>query len=112
TKVDGDKITFAEVKGGGKGKGGKGKGGAIEKGDPKTLPVTSTLKVVKGKFDKETKKMEAGDPIENGLKNDMFTKSDSEKGVLATIITDSDNKNSTEIRVGGGRGGKKGKDKQ
>jgi hypothetical protein len=105
TKVDGDKITFAEVKGG------KGKGkGNFEKGDPKTLPVTSSVKVVKGKFDKETKKTEAGEAIENGLKNEMFTKID-EKGLFATIITDTDNKNITEIRVGGGRGGKKGKDK-
>jgi hypothetical protein len=109
TKVDGDKITFQEnlTKGGGKGKG----KGNVEKGPEKTLSVTSSVKVVKGKFDKETKKLEAGDAIENGLKNDMFTKIDAEKGVQATLITDSDNKNITEIRVGGGRGGKKGKDK-
>jgi hypothetical protein len=112
TKVDGDKVTFAEVKGGGRGKGGKGKGGTIEKGPEKTLPVTSTVKVVKGKFDKETKKWEAGEAIEKGLKSDTFTKIDAEKGVPATIITDADNKNITEIRVTtGGRGGKKGKDK-
>jgi hypothetical protein len=98
TKVDGDKVTFAEN---------KGKG---EKGDSKTLPVADKVKVVKGKFDKETKKLEAGDPIEDGLKNKMFSDI-GEKGLGATIITDKDNKTITEIRVGGGRGGKK-KDKQ
>src|SRR5438128_440185 len=95
TKVDGDKVTFAEVKGGG----GKGKGKG-EKGESKTLPVTTTVKVVKGKYDKDTKKLEAGDLIEEGLKNKMFSDI-SEKGVQATITTDADNKNITEIRVGG-----------
>jgi hypothetical protein len=97
TKVEGDKVTFAEN---------KGKG---EKGESKTLPVADKVKVVKGKFDKDTKKLEAGDPIEDGLKNKMFTEI-GEKGLGATIITDKDNKTITEIRVGG-RGGKK-KDKQ
>jgi hypothetical protein len=109
TKVDGDKVTFQEnlTKGGGKGKG----KGNVEKGPEKTLPVTSTVKVLKGKYDKETKKLEAGEAYEKGLKDDVFTKIDAEKGVQGVIITDSDNKNITEIRVGGGRGGKKGKDK-
>ena len=42
-------------------------------------------------------KLEAGDPIEDGLKNKMFS-SIGEKGVQATIVTE-DNK-ITEIRVG------------
>jgi hypothetical protein len=89
-KVDGDKITFAEN---------KGKG---EKGEEKTLPVTDKVKVVKGKFNQDTKKLEAGDKIEDGLKNETFTKI-GEKGVRALIITDKDNKHITEIRVGGGK---------
>ena len=89
-KVDGDKVTFAEN---------KGKG---ERGDEKTLPVSDKVKVVKGKFNQETKKLEAGDKIENGLKNEMFSKI-GEKGMRAVIITDKDNKNITEIRVGGGK---------
>src|SRR5258708_39556344 len=84
-KVDGDKVTFAEN---------KGKG---ERGEEKTLPVTDKGKVVKGKFDKETKKLEAGDVIENGLKNELFTKI-GEKGLGALSITDKDNKNIAEIR--------------
>jgi hypothetical protein len=89
-KVDGNKVTFAEN---------KGKG---ERGEEKTLPVSDKVKVVKGKFDKETKKLEAGDPIENGLKNEMFSKI-GEKGMGALIITDKNNKQITEIRVGGGK---------
>src|SRR6516162_7346303 len=87
-KVDGKKVTFAEN---------KGKG---ERGEEKTLPVADKVKVVKGKFDKETKKLEAGDEIENGLKNEIFTKI-GEKGMGALIITDKDNKQITEIRVAG-----------
>jgi hypothetical protein len=81
-KVDGDKITVM-----------KGK-----KGDAKevTLTVVENVKVVKGKFNKETKKLEAGDPIENGLKNELFAKEQ-----RATIVTNDDGK-VTEIRVGAG----------
>jgi hypothetical protein len=85
TKVDGGKVTFAPFK-------------DKEKQEAKTLPVAEKVKVVKGKFDKETKKMEAGDPIEDGLKNKMFTEI-GEKGLFSTIITDKDNKEITEIRV-------------
>src|SRR5438105_14438553 len=92
TKVDGNNVTFAEAK----------KGGA--KGDAKTLPVADNVKVLKGVYDKDTKTVKAGDPIEGGLKSDTFTKIDAEKGVRATIVTDADNKKITEIRVGGRRG--------
>ena len=88
TKVEGDKITFAEN---------KGKG---EKGPEKTLPVASKVKVVKGKFNKDTKQIEAGDEIEKGLKDEMFSKDKiGEKGLQALIVTDADNKKITEIRV-------------
>ncbi len=86
-KVDGDNVTFAESKG-------------KEKGPEKTLPVAENVKVVKGKFNKDTKKLEAGDAIDDGLKNKMFSKI-GEKGIRATIITDDDNKKITEIRVAG-----------
>jgi hypothetical protein len=97
TKVDGDKVTFAES---------KGKG---EKGPEKTLPATGA-KVIKGKFNPDTKKLEPGEPLAGGLKDEMFSKI-GEKGLRATITTDADNKKITQIVVGGGRGGKKGKDK-
>src|SRR5436190_11868848 len=44
-----------------------------------------------GKFDKEAKKFEVGDPIENGLKNDMFKNVSSDKPLYASISTDKDN---------------------
>jgi len=99
TKVEGDKVTFAEMKGFGKN---------AEKGETKTLPVAKDVKVVKGKFNMDTKMLDAGEPLDGGLKNKMFTEI-GEKGVFASIITDKDNKTIVEIRAG--RGGKKGKDK-
>jgi hypothetical protein len=85
TKVEGGKISFTEMKG-------------KEKGDSKTLPVDTKVKVVKGKFNKETKKVEAGDDIEDGLKNKMFSDI-GEKGIRAQIVTDADNKKITEVRI-------------
>src|SRR4051812_12831501 len=77
-KVDGDKVTFAKMKKG-------------EKSDEKTLPVAADVKVVKGKFDKDTKKFEETGTVEGGLKHKMFSDI-GEKGVAATIVTDADNK--------------------
>ena len=91
TKVEGNKVTFAER---------KGKG---EKGEEQTLPVAKDVKIVKGKFNKETKKVEAGDPLEGGLQNKMFSEIP-EKGIGALIVTEG--KKITEIRIGG-RGKKK-----
>jgi len=90
-KVEGNKVPFAEN---------KGKG---EKGPEKTMTVSDKLKVVKGKYNKDTKTVEAGDAIADGLKADVFTKI-GDKGVQATIVTEGEK--ITEIRVGG-RGGKK-----
>lgn len=86
TKVDGGKITFAES---------KGKG---EKGAEKTLPVSKDCKVLTAKFNKDTKKLEAGDAVEGGLGSETFTKI-GEKGLFATVITNADNTSITEIRV-------------
>ena len=81
----------------------KGKG---EKGPEQTLPVADKVKVVKLKINRETKKVEAGELIDRGLKNSMFSNI-SEKGLRGVIITDESNKKITEIRIGGG-GKKKG----
>lgn len=88
TKVDGKKVTFAEA---------KRKG---EKGPERTLTVADSVKVLKGKFNQETKKLEAGEALANGLQNEALSKID-EKGVRATVITEGDK--IVEIRVGGGR---------
>jgi hypothetical protein len=92
-KVDGNKVTFTKAKFNPDTK-------KLEKGDEMTLPVTADAKITKGKFNPETKKLDAGEPIENGLKNDMFTKI-GEKGQFASITTDADNKHITAIRTGG-----------
>jgi hypothetical protein len=87
TKVDGGKITFK-------------KGKANDLGEEMTLPVTADAAVTKGKFNTDTKKVEAGDPVKSGLQNEQFTKI-GEKGLRATITTDADNKHITAITVGG-----------
>jgi hypothetical protein len=94
-KIDGDKVTIIK---------GKKKGTA---GEELTLTLAKDAKINKGKFDADTKKLVAGDAIEGGTKglSEMVEKA-GEKGVAAMIITDADNKNITEIRVG-----KKGKKK-
>jgi hypothetical protein len=97
-KVDGNKVTLAKTK-----KGKKGKGGT---GEDMVLTVVDNVKVVKGKRNPETKKVEAGDAITDGLKNEIFTKGN----VRGRVITD-DSGNITEIRVGGGRGAGKKKKK-
>jgi hypothetical protein len=62
TKVDGDKVTVQKMK--------KGKAD----GDPVVLTAAKDCKILKGKFNKDTKKVEPGDAIEGGLKNEMFSK--------------------------------------
>jgi hypothetical protein len=79
TEVKDGKVTFAPL---------EGKGKDAKKGDPKTMPVSDSVKVIYGKFNKDTKKMEEGDAIDGGLKNEMFSKIDAEKGVGAQITTD------------------------
>jgi hypothetical protein len=85
TKVDGDKVTFAERK------------SKTEKGPEQTLPAVEGVKVIKGKFNRETKTFEPGEPVSDGLKNPMFSNI-GEKGLPATVVTD-DNKKITEIRI-------------
>jgi hypothetical protein len=99
TKVQDGKVTFTKFK--------KGEGNKFEKGPEMTLPTAATVKVVSGKVNPETKKLEAGEPLAGGLKNERLANI-GEKGVFATIVTDADNKKITEIRVGGK--GKKKKD--
>ncbi|MFO0969032.1 MAG: hypothetical protein U0793_26055 [Gemmataceae bacterium] len=91
TKVDGDKVTFQKVTGGGKGK-------KAERGEAMTLTAASDVKVVKGTFNKDTKKAEDGDAIDKGLKNEMFSKE-----VNCTIVTDDAGKTITKIRTRGER---------
>lgn len=84
TKVDAGKITFNKVK--------KGQKAA----DATTLPVADNVIVAKAEFNQETKKFSAGDALEGGLKNEIFSR---EKGVGVRLVTDAGNKNVTHILV-------------
>src|SRR5262249_49909342 len=109
TKVEGDKVTFK-----------KGGFGGFKKKDPdappakeENLPVAKAVKITKSKgFDMEAKKLQAGDTIENGLKNEMFSKEKIAEskggGVFAQITTSDDNKTITAITTGGFGGKGKG----
>ncbi len=98
TKVDGNKITYQKYK-----KAEKGKKGVGEKdGEPVTVAVAKDAKIAQGKFNKDTKKLEAGDAIEGGLSAPVFSKI-GDKGVAARITTDADNKTVTQILVVGGK---------
>lgn len=97
-KVEGNKISFM--------KGNKFKG---EDQTPGSAEVAPNAKILNGMFDKDAGGFKAGDPVADGLKNEMFTKV-GEKGVNAQITTDDKGK-VTQILVfqfkGFGKGGKK-----
>ena len=90
TKVEGNKVSFFKMEGKGK--------DAKRVGEERTLPAAKNVKVVHTKFNREQVKLEIGDAVEGGLKHKMFS-SIPERGVRALIITDSDNKKISEIRV-------------
>ena len=100
TKVEDGKVTFQKTKFNKEEK-------KVEKGDPMTLPAASDVKVTKttvafgggkGKGKGKGKDAAKAEPVDDGLKNEIFTKI-GEKGVNATIVTDADGKAITEIRV-------------
>ena len=79
TKVNGTKVTFYKTKKVDK---------KMEKdGDAMTLTVGDKATIAKGKGAKGGK-VEVGDTIETGLKDDIFTKIDEKKGVNARITTE------------------------
>jgi hypothetical protein len=94
-KIDGDKITA--IKGAKFNKDAK----KFEGGSEVTLTAAPDVKVMTGKKNKDTKKTEAGDAIEGGLKNERFTKI-GENGIGAQVTTNDDGK-VTQILVFGGK---------
>jgi hypothetical protein len=117
SKVDGKKVTAKVVKfdkdavkgkgGFGGGKGGFGGGKDMFKdAESKTFTVTADVKIVKGKFDKDTKKVETT-AVEDGLKNKLFVDATEEMPVRGRITTN-DKGEITEINLTGGFGGGKG----
>jgi hypothetical protein len=78
----------------------KGKKKDVE-GKEVTLTVDAKVKVSKGKFNPDTKKVEATDAIPEGIKSDLLV-----KGKNISITTDDTSGNVTAIILGG-KGGKK-----
>jgi hypothetical protein len=100
TKVDGDKVTYQKYL--------KVKKGEEKKKDGDAVTISAKgAKVAKGAFNKDDKKFVAGDAIEGGLKNEMFTKI-SEKGVGARITTEGEGTSAkiTQILIVGKKGKK------
>jgi hypothetical protein len=91
TKVDGDKITYQKFK--------KVKGKAPEKDGDAVVVSAKGAKVTFGAVNKDTKKFEATDAIEGGLKNDMFAKI-GDKGVNARLVFDGDAKDGKLTVIG------------
>src|SRR5258708_299587 len=85
TKVDGSKITFL-----------RGKSAPI------TMEVAADVKVAAVKFDNQTRKFSAGDPIEGGLKAKVFTEASSDRPVRARIYTSNGSKSVTQVLIYGG----------
>ena len=110
TKVDGDKITYQKYKKAEK-KGEKG-----EKDGAEVTISAAGATVAKSKFSKGDDgkfKIEVGDKIEGGLKNEMFTKEKlGEKGVTARLTTEGegDKAKVTQVLIFGGGMKKKKKD--
>lgn len=91
TKIEGSKLTIQKTKFNQETK------KAENVGEPLTLTVSKDVKVVKGKRNPDTKKIEAGEAVSGGLKADALAKI-GEKGVRAVVVTD-DSKTVTEIRL-------------
>jgi hypothetical protein len=98
TKIDGNDVTVVQKKKG-------------EEAKTFKLKLTADTKIVKGKFDPDTKKIIAGDAIDGGKTalTKMLDKA-GEKGIAAQIVTTGEVKDGatvTEIRITGKKGKKK-----
>ena len=93
-KVEGNKVTFQEMT---KAK----KGAKAEKvGDEKVYTIDEKVKIVTTKFDKDAKKFVEGDEVKDGLKNEIFTKLDAEKGVGVTLSVEDGKVSKIAVRGG------------
>jgi hypothetical protein len=91
TKIEGGKITVAS----------KYDKETKKFAEEKTYPLATNVKVMTAKFNKEEKKVEAGEPLQGGLKNERL-QNIGERGVRATVITN-DAGQVTEILVRQGK---------
>jgi hypothetical protein len=98
TKVsdDGKTITFQKMT--------KAKKGEPSKADGDAVPLTvnKDTKFFKKTFDKDAKKL-VEEALPDGIKSEIFTKIDPDKGVNATITTEGDSKVASKVVTGGGK---------
>jgi len=90
SEVDTDKntITGKEVK------------GKNDFGDKVTIKLGKDVKIVRGVFDPDTKSFKDGDPIEGGIKNEMFSKDKlGEKGKRVRITTEGEGDKETVTKI-------------
>jgi hypothetical protein len=85
-KIEGGRVTYTR----------SAKKGVVN--EPMTLPVVANPRVTQAKFDPETKKILAGEPIDGGLRNEVFTNFPA-KGLRAYLVIDEGNRSVVEIRV-------------
>jgi hypothetical protein len=100
TRVDGSKVSFRRVVV----KLGEKWGNY---GDEETLVAAEDVKVHKGRRDRQTKKIEAGDDIPDGLKDDPLKGLAPPRTLGARLITDDSDKKISKIIVILPVGGKK-----
>lgn len=86
-KIDGNKVTVQKTKFNQADKKFENDGNEV------TLTASDSVKVTKGKFNKEAKKIDAGDPLDGGLNNDTLRSGKAR----AAFVTEGDK--ITEIRV-------------
>jgi hypothetical protein len=80
--VDGDKLVIT-----------KGKKGDTSEA---TYTIPASAKILKGNFNKDTKKIEAGDALDGGLKNEMV-----KAGARVTLTVDGDKVSQVLVTTGG-----------
>jgi hypothetical protein len=91
TKIDGSKVTYK--------KGKKGEDPVVA-----TAETTPDVKVMKGAKDPDTKMVKAGEAIDKGLKNEMFSNID-DKGIKGQITTNDKGKITQILILKGKKGG-------
>ena len=94
-KCDADKgcIEYKKVSG-------KGKDKKVDETAVK-IDLAKNCKIVKGKFDKDAMKIVDGDPIEKGLKDDVFKNEKGTFGILVVADDGADKGKVTKITVFG-----------
>jgi hypothetical protein len=65
--------------------------------EEKTYPLAKDVKILNATYNREEKKVEVGEPLKDGFKNERF-QNIGDRGVRAQIVTNADGQ-VTEIRV-------------